>query len=313
MPLDPPTFFRPADPSTTHARVLRCARFGAALALCLLPSPSRAYDSIFQRIGGDTTLAGLFPDSDARAEVQEGFLIGTGSEAVRHLPDGRLRIERTRHYTRVRDIESGRVANLPEAWEARSILIVSSSLRLMAADTWLHFKRSGDGVLAGEKLSERHDWLFKVDRTSLRTAPDGKHLTYQVFLGSKRVSSESYDYPTDTTPLEIVSLLLTVAVQRQLDAFDFQLLVPGGSTHGVRAQTHRTRDLRRFAEGYRVPKTRLLSNEAQAVVDMRLASPIKYVFFPHHFYMAFSVREPWKLMMLWGGDPDENLQAVRIE
>ncbi|HKU36602.1 MAG TPA: hypothetical protein VJR89_00605, partial [Polyangiales bacterium] len=85
-----------------------------ALALCLSASPSHAYDSLFDRIRSDATLASVFPNSDARAQVEDGFLLGTGTESVRRLPDGRLRIERTRHYTRVRDTESGRVATLPE-------------------------------------------------------------------------------------------------------------------------------------------------------------------------------------------------------
>jgi hypothetical protein len=291
---------------------MRRATWAAALALCLLASPSRAYESIFDRIGNDPTLSRVFPETDARAEVQEGFLLGIGTERIRHLPDGRLRVERTRNYTRVRDTDSGRIATLPEPWLARSVLTVTRNLRLMASDTWIQFKRSGDGVLPGEKLSERHDWLFNVDHTSLRATADGKHLAYQVFLGGKRVKSENYDYPSDSVPLELIGLLLTVAVQRQLDTFDFDLVV-GSDTHGVRAQTFRTRDLRRYAKGYHLPKSRLVASEPQAVVDMRLASPIKYVFFPHHFYMAFSAREPWKLNLLWGGDPDENLQAVRID
>jgi hypothetical protein len=284
----------------------------AALALCLVASPSRAYESIFDRLGNDPKLSRIFPEYDARAEVQEGFLIGTGTEKIRHLPDGRLRIERTRNYTRVRDTETGRIATLPEPWLGRSVLTVTPNLRLQAADTWIQFKRSGDGVLPGEKLSERYDWVFKVDHTSLRATADGKHLNYRVFLGGKPVKNESYDYPSHSVPLELVGLLLTVAVQRQLDTFDFDLVV-GDDTHGVRAQTHRTRDIRRYAKGYRLPKSRMVATDPLAVVDMRLASPIKYVFFPHHFYMAFSVKEPWKLTLLWGGDPDENLQAVRID
>lgn len=284
-----------------------------ALALCTLASPSRAYDSLFERIAGDATLARLFPDYDARAEVQDGFLIGTGTERVRRLPNGQLRIERTRHYTAVRDTDNGRIASLPEPWDARAVLLVTPSLRLIMADTMLAFKRSGDGVFPDEKLSKRHDWLFKVDHTTLRATADGKRLTYATYSGNKRVGGETYDYPPDSMPLEIVALLLSIAVQRQLDTFDFDLVVPGGSTHGVRAQTHRTRDVRRFAQGYRIPKAHLTTNETLAVVDMRLASPIKYVFFPHHFYMAFSAREPWKLTMMWGGDPDENLQAFRTE
>ena len=291
---------------------MRRAAWTAVLGLCLLASPGRAYDSIFERIGNDPTLARIFPEDDARAEVQEGFLLGTGTESVRHLPNGGLRIERTRNYTRVRDTDSGQVAKLPEPWLARSVLTVGPNLRLVSSDTWIQFKRSGDGVLPGEKLSERHDWLFNVDRTTSRASADGKHLSYQVFQGGKRVKNETYDYPSDSVPLELIGLLLTVAVQRQLDAFDFDLVV-GSDTHGVRAQTYRTRDLRRYAKGYPLPKARLVTNEAQAVVDMRLASPIKYLFFPHHFYMAFSVKEPWKLNLLWGGDPDENLQAVRLD
>ena len=48
-----------------------------------------------------------------------------------------------------------------------------------------------------------------------------------------------------------------------------------------------------------------------AVVDAWLASPIKYLFFPHHFYLVYAAEEPEKLLALWGGDPDEHMQAVR--
>jgi hypothetical protein len=71
--------------------------------------------------------------------------------------------------------------------------------------------------------------------------------------------------------------------------------------------------VRRLSEGYPVPKDRQLAKEQLAVVDMRLASPIKYLFFPHHFYMAFSAAQPSKLMMMWGGDPEATLQAFRVD
>lgn len=295
------------------SQALRYLAAPAIFALCLSASHGRAEPSLLARIGKDPKLAALFPDWNARAEVQDGFLIGTGTERAQRQPDGSLQIVRTRRYTHVRDVDSGRVAALPEAWDARSTLTVTGALRLVAADTRLYFKRSGDAVFKEQKLSEQHDWLFGVDRTLLRASADGRKLTYSSYLANQRKSADTYDYPADATPLEIVGLLLSVAVARQLDAFEFELLVPGGSTHGVRAQTRRTRDLRPFAKGYRVPKSRLRASEPQAVVDLRLASPVKYVFFPHHFYLAFSVAEPWKLTALWGGDPDENLQAFRID
>jgi hypothetical protein len=255
----------------------------------------------------------VFPASESRAEVSDGFLIGMGTEVVRPQPDGSLQIERTRVYTRVRDTESGRIAKFPEPWRARSVLTVSPALRLVAVDTQLFFKASGDGVFPGSKLSERHEWLFAVDRTQTKASADSRKLTYQSWKGAKRVKSDTYDYPPDAVPLELVGMFLSVAVQRQLDRFDFELLVPGGSTHGVRAETHRTRDVTSFAKGYRVPKSKLISSEPVALVDLRLASPVKYVFFPHHFFMTFAISEPWKLTMLWGGDPDENLQAFRVD
>ena len=285
----------------------------AALILGLCASDGRADTSLFERIGKDASLAKLFPDSEARAEVQDGFLIGTGVERIRRLPDGNLRIERTRRYTKVRDLESDRIATLPEPWDARSTLIVTPALRLRSVDTRLWFKRSGDGVFKDHKLSERHDWLFAVDRTLIRVSKSGQQLIQETFLGQKKLDGESYDYPADATPLEIVGMFLSVAVDRRLDQFEFELLLPGGSTHGISAHTVRTRDLRRFAKGYSVPQSRLISRELTAVVDLRLTSPVKYLFFPHHFYMAFSAQDPWKLTALWGGDPDENLQAFRVD
>jgi hypothetical protein len=293
----------------------RFLRFGCQLGLAWLVASgiAAAYDSWFARIRADGTLARLFPASVSRAEVSDGFLLGTGSEIIRPLPGGGLRIERTREYVRVRDTKTRRIAKFPEPWRATSSLTVSPSLRLIAADTQLFFKRSGDTVFPGSRLSERHEWLFDVDRTRITATHDGRRLISESYRGGKRVKSDSYDYPTDAIPIELVGMFLSVAVDRHLDKFDFELLLPGGSTHGVRAETHRTRDLGSFAKGYDVPKSRLIASEPLAVVDLHLASPVKHLFFPHHFYMAFSIREPWKLSMLWGGDPDENLQAFRID
>lgn len=272
-----------------------------------------AFTSLFERVRQDATLASGLPDSDARASVEEGLLIGIGGEKIRRLPDGRLRIDRTRRYTRIRHPETGKIFNLPEPWDGTATLFVDPSLRLISSDTRFNFKRSADNVLGDYKLSEHQAWMFENDRSVLRASKDGKSLTHTGYLGGKPVKTERYDYPPSAMPLEIVGLLLAVAIERKVDQFDFELIVPGGGTHGVRAQVHRTRDLSRFAKGYRVPKQKLQTAEPVALIDMRLASPVKYVFFPHHFYLAFSEREPWKLEMLWGGDPDKNLQAFRID
>jgi hypothetical protein len=275
--------------------------------------PTRAFSSLFERVRQDATLAASLPESETKAEVYDGLLLGTGSERLRRLPDGRLRIDRTRHYTRIRHPESGKIVALPQPWSASSVLIVQPSLRLVSSDTRYNFKREADNILGDYKLSEHHEWMFESDRSVVRASTDGKTLTRQSFLGGQSKKNERYDYPPHSMPVEILGLLLAVAVQRRVDQFDFELIVPGGSTHGVRAQVHRTRDVTRFAKGYRVPKKNLIAPEPLAVIDMRLASPVKYIFFPHHFYLAYSEREPWKLMMMWGGDPDKTIQAFRID
>lgn len=286
---------------------------GAFFSATVWAAQTQAFTSLFERVHQDATLAASLPDSDARATVEEGFLLGIGTERLRKLPDGNLRIDRTRHYTRIRHPETRRVVDLPQPWDATSVMIIKPSLRLISSDTRFDFKREADGVLGDYKLSEHHTWLFENDRSLVRASRDGKALIRQAFLAGKQVKTERYDYPPHAMPIDIIGLFLAVAVERRVDQFDFELIVPGGDTHGVRAQVHRTRDVRRYARGYRVPSQRLVAQETLALIDMRLASPVKYLFFPHHFYLAFSERQPWKLLMMWGGDPDKNLQAFRIE
>lgn len=282
-----------------------------AAALCALPAFAYAFESLFVRVRLDPSLAALFPDSEARADVQDGFLIGEGSERIRHLPDGRILIERKRHYTSVRRTDTHAVARLPEPWSASASVLVDASLRLIEADTRYDFKRTGDAAFADYRFSEKHAWLFENDRSVVRAIDRGRRLQLQELKQGKVHKQSVYDYPPNSAPLELIGLYLSVAVARGIDSFDFDLLVPGGDTHGVRSQVTRTREVARFARGYKVPGERLKTAEPLAVVDMRLASPIKYLFFPHHFFMAYSVDHPDRLMMMWGGDPDSNLQAFR--
>jgi hypothetical protein len=300
-----------SPPSAAGCRALWALPLLAAVCLCA--APGRAFVSLFDRVTDDADLVALFNQAEAHADVQDGFLIGTGSERLRRLPDGKLEITRTRHYTRVRHPDKKSTAALPKPWEASSTLLLEPSLRLIRSDTRLHFDPAADGVFAGTKLSAAHEWLFKLDRTLTRAVEGGRRLDQQVYLNGKLVKSERYDYPPKATPLELVGLYLSVAVARRIDQFDFDLLVPGGAVHGVRAEIHRTQDVRPYAQGYRVPKPRLISPVPLALVDMRLASPVKYLFFPHHFYMAFDEHAPSQLVMMWGGDPDENLQAFRTQ
>ena len=282
------------------------------LVLCLVPGVASAYDSLFTRMKTDASLAKIFADGIARADIQEGMLIGTGTEQLSHLPDGRLSLVRKRRYTSLRRPDTEQVARLPAPWQATTTLVLEPNLRLVRADTRVSFdQQAADALFPDYQFSDEHKWLFETDHAVLSAVDQGRKLRIQRFLMGKGVKQQTIDYPPDSAPLDIMGLYLSAAIARGIDRFDFQLLIPGDGTHGIRVQVHRTRDLRKFAKGYRLPQARLLADETLAVLDMRLASPIKYLFYPHHFFMAFSNDRPDQLMMMWGGDADTHLQAVR--
>jgi len=278
----------------------------------LWPRIAAAYDSLFAQLRVDKQLAELFPESVSRADIEEGVLLGVGTDRIRHLSDGRLSLERKRHYTAVRRSDTHKVAKLPKPWDAVSTLLLEPNLRMVRADTRVSFDReSGDTAFADYKLSEKHAWLFEADRTLLRATSQGRRLQMQVFKAGKLIKQDESDYPDDSAPFEIVPLYMSAAVAKGVDHYDFELLVPGDGTHGIRVDVHRTRDLRRFAEGYRVPRARLHSDQPLAVAEMRLSSPLKALFYSHHFFMVFPVSHPDQLTMMWGGEGDSLMQAFR--
>lgn len=287
-------------------------RFWLACALALaLPSAALAFDSFFRHVNGGQELADLFKDSDAYAEVQHGAMLGTGRETWTRLPNGGLRIERSWRYTKVRHPDSGVIGAVPEPWEAYGSLEVSKNLRLVRSDTRLKFNKSADHVLDDYVLSEEYDGLFEWNRATTVASKDGRSLTRTTYLGKEVIDDDTYDYDADAIPLELAGFFLSVAVHRKVDRFDFELLLPGGSQHGVRVEVHRTRDTKKYARDYKLSKRYLDPQIDLAIVDMKLASPIKKILFPYHFYMAFAAEDPARIEMAWGGDPDEPMYAIR--
>jgi len=291
---------------------LNAPRFWLACALVLgLPGMALAFDSLFRHVGAGTHLADLFKDSDAYAEVQHGVMLGTGRETWRRLPSGGMKIERAWRYTQARHPEHGTIHELPEPWEAYGSLEVTKTLRLVRSDTKVKFYKSADNVLDDFVVSEEYSRLFEWDHVSTDASANGKRLTRTERLKGKVTDTDSYDYEEDAIPLELAGFYLSVAVKKKVDRFDFELLVPGGSQHGVRVEVHRTRDTKRYAREYRLSKRFLEPDLDLAIVDMRLASPFKKFLFPHHFYMVYAAEDPTRLEMAWGGDPDEPMHAIR--
>jgi hypothetical protein len=287
-------------------------RCGLSCAVVLaLSSSAFAFDSLFRHVGKEAPLAELFKDSDAYAEVQHGVMLGTGRETWTRLPNGGLRIERSWRYTRARHPEHGTVHALPDPWVATGTLELTKNLRLVRSDTTTKFHKSADGVLDGYVISEEYDRLFEWNRASTVASKDGKSLTRITRLNDEIVDEDTYDYEPDAIPLELAGFYLSVAVHKKIDKFDFELLVPGGGQHGVRVEVHRTRDTRRYAQEYRLSKRYLDPQMDLAIVDMRLASPVKKFLFPYHFYMVFAAEDPTRLEMAWGGDPDDPMHALR--
>lgn len=183
-------------------------------------------------------------------------------------------------------------------------------MRLISADTRLAFHRSIDASV-GYAFTEEKAEFFEQDHMRVEANAAGDRLTRSTWLAGKGVKRESYDYPTDAVPMEIASFVLAAAVKNRVQQFNFDVLLPGGATHGVRSQIFRTRDVSRFTRGYSVPFKQLRFDGEYAVIEMRLASPIKRVFFPHKIYLAYASEDPATVFGLWGGDPDEPFQVVR--
>jgi hypothetical protein len=291
-------------------RPRRATRLLVLLVLLPVASVAGAFEPLVERLPREARRSDLFANREASAWVQDGFLIGRGHERSEVRADGRLHVARTRTYTRAKHPESGKVVTLPERWHVKSTLELSPALRLIETTTTVRFHRSIDRALAYE-FSEKFDSLFAWERAHTVANARGDELTRTLTLGRKVVERDRYDYPRNAIPLEIVGLAVAHAVKNRVPNFDFELLLPGGDRHGIHSRVHRTRDLKRFAKGYPVPIARVGSPGEVAVVDMWLASPIKRVFFPHHFYLVYSSANPADLLALWGGDPDEHLQAFK--
>lgn len=276
----------------------------------LSSSPTVAFETLSHRISGHGRYSTLFGNGEGRATLWDGLLLGEGTERTELLPNGHLRVLRTRTYTRARHPDSGKVVSLPEPWHIQASLELTASLRLVRSDTTLELHPSVDRAL-GYPVTEKMKDLFGWDEARIAANPAGNKLTRDLFLRGHMTEHTSYDYPAEAIPIEIVGLTLSVAVRNRVERFNFELLLPDGATHGVRSEIHRTRYLRPFAEGYPIPISRLHFGGELAVVDMCLSSPFKYLLFPHHFYFVYSSENPEQLLALWGGDPSEHLQAIR--
>ncbi len=284
----------------------------AALVIALLTwsSTGAAFDLLFERVRGARALSSLYQSSEARAAVRDGLLFGDGSERIERQADGTLHVEQDRIYTRAKHPHTGRLVDLPQPWHLHSTVTLTPALRLRSLDTSLELYRSIDdamGFAFTDKLKAVFDWR----RVTARVSADGKTLIRNTWRAGRGVKTTSFDYPADAIPLEIVGMVLPVAVRAHIDTFEFDLLLPDGALHRVCARVLRTRDLTRFAQGYPLPAAQLRFGEELAVVDLWLASPIKHLFFPHHFYFVYSDARPTQLLAFWGGDPDEHLQAIR--
>jgi hypothetical protein len=256
--------------------------------------------------------AQLFVDAEAHGSVRDGALIGRGSERVQRLPGGGLRVERLRDYDRVQDPKTSKIVTLPKRWHASVWFELTPELRLRRSEMTLAFDRSIDRALGRVASNDDFAWLFEFDRMSIISAAHGSVLQFVTTREGRVVKRDSYDYPAGTIPIELASMAVAVELWRRRERFEFDVILPGGDVHGVEAKVTRARDVAAFARGYPVPLPALgrLRGEL-ALVDMRLASPFKRLFFPHHFYFVYAWAHPELLLAAWGGDPDVPMLALR--
>lgn len=264
--------------------------------------------------GGDWARA--FDGTEPHADLRDGYFRGFGHERRQRLDNGGLRVLRVKVYTHVEHPETHRVVKLKDRWTVTSVMDLTPALRLERETVRLAFRKSIDEVLDGYEFTEEHDDFFEWDEMRVRALAGGTKLARTKILGGRIVEEDVYDYGPDDVPMEIVGLVLSAAVKRGLSKFDFDLLIPGGSTHGVRATTHVTRDLTPYGRGYgfsRKFQERMRTHEDVALLEMRLASPVKYLLYPHKFYIAYERAAPEHVVAFWGGEPGKHLYAFRSD
>lgn len=315
----PPSLNPSPGPGKGLQRNMRKRIAGVVLMACGLvfgASDAGASDVSIAQLPRGGEWARLFAGSEPHADVRDGYFRGFAYERRQLLPDGGLRVMRVKIYTHVEHPDTHRVVKLKDRWTATSVMDLTPALRLARETMRLDFRKSIDDVLDGYEFTEEHDDFFEWDEMRVRALGGGTKLARTQILRGKVVLEEVYDYGADDVPVEIVGLVLSAAVKRGLRAFDFDLLMPGGSTHGIHAVVHTTRDLRPYGKKYGFPRKvqeRLQSSEDVALLEMHLASPVKYLLYPHKFYLAYERAAPENAIAFWGGEPGKHLYAFRTD
>lgn len=289
---------------------------GATLLLLSAPGGVRAHDDLIEQLPRGSRYTDGFDGGAPRAAVRDGFLHGHGRESHRLLADGRLQVDRIKVYTRVAHPETHRLVPLPDKWTVRQRIVLSPELRLVSSDTRLDFHRSIDRALTDYRFSEEHPRYFEWDHSRIRAVAGGAKLRHVRTRGGQPVDDETYDYPPNALPIEVVGIALSAAILNRLRSFEYDILLPGGSTHGIKVDVRRTDDLTGYAKGYGLPKRfqdHLKPGQDLLVMDMRLSSPVKKLVFPHHFYIAYLRDRPQEVIAFWGGKPGEHVYAFRTD
>ena len=278
-----------------------------ALLALAVPASVAAHDALLRQLPHDGDFTAMFTAAVAHARVQDGLLIGDGREETQRLPDGRLRLLRFKTYRYARRPDTDKLVPLSPPWRIRSEVELDSRLRLVRDHTQLDLHPVPD-----EAIARHFAPLFALTESLTQANAAGTQLTRVTHNNGRVVERQRYPYPRDAVPIEIVGAVVAFAVAQGIDRFEFDVLLPGGATHGVEADVHHVHSVAAFVEDYAVPVAQVDRQGPLAVVDLRLSSPFKYLFYPHHVYMAYDARDPSRLIALWGGDPDENLQAFRV-
>jgi hypothetical protein len=278
----------------------------AVLAIAV-PVTVAAHEALVGQLPKRGDFTTMFTAGVAHARVRDGLLIGHGREETQRLPDGRLRFVRFKTYRQVRHPDTRRLVPLSPPWRVRSEIELGPKLRLLRDHTHLELHEPRD-----EEIADHFEALFELTESLTKANAAGTELARVTRKNGRVVERQRYAYPRDAVPIEIVGAVIAFSVASTVERFEFDVLLPGGATHGIEADVHRVRSVAPFVEDYAVPVAELDRQGPLAVVDLRLSSPFKHLFYPHHFYLAFDADEPSRLVAMWGGDPDEDLQAFRV-
>lgn len=281
------------------------ARFAVLLTLVFAAGTARAEGPLSAQLPKKTNLAKLIGEHSGKALVKDALLYGSVSAKTTLLKSGGLRLVKKKVYDRVQHPETGKIYKLKDKWTVDYKWEVNSRLRIVSGIVRKKMYRSIEKTLGGFPFFEEYSKYLDWDEWRTTSNKNQTVLSTQKVLGGKVTDSESFEYEPNAVPIPVLELALAAAARHGLTSFDLDVLLPDGSAHGLDVTARSSKNLASVNGEYPFPasvRKMLKLDHPATVFEIRLSSPVKRLFYPHRFYLAYA-KSSRNFLGFWGGKP----------